>query len=58
MARCWVQQRNIEMRSFYSILDSILTAGTIYGWRLDAIMVGGLLWALASGYTRVRLAVV
>lgn len=46
------------MRSFYSILDSILTAGTIYGWRLDAIMVGGLLWALASGYTRVRLAVV
>ena len=45
------------MRSFYSILDSIVTAGTIYGWRLDAIAVGGLLWALASGYTKVRLAV-
>lgn len=45
------------MRSLSSILDSIVTAGTIYGWRIDAIAIGGLLWALTSGYTKVRLAI-
>lgn len=45
------------MRSLYSILDSVLMAGTTYGWRIDAIAIGGLLWALASGYTRLRVAI-
>ncbi|HVH65400.1 MAG TPA: hypothetical protein VM674_05135 [Candidatus Acidoferrum sp.] len=42
------------MRSLYSIL---MSAGTVYGWRIDAIAISGLLWMLALGYTRVRLAI-
>ena len=45
------------MRNLYSILDSVLMAGTTYGWRIDAIAIGGLLWALTSSYTMVRIAI-
>jgi hypothetical protein len=45
------------MRSLSSILDSVVAAGTSYGWRIDAIAIGGLLWALTSGYTKVRVAI-
>jgi hypothetical protein len=45
------------MRSLYSILDTIVTAGTVNGWRIDAIAIGGLVWALTSGFTKVRLAI-
>ena len=43
------------MRSLYSIL---MTAGTLYSWRIDAIAISGLVWMLALGYSRVRLAIV
>lgn len=45
------------MRNLYSIIDSVVAAGTIYGWRIDAIAIGGLLWALACGYTKIRVAI-
>ena len=50
-------KRNLKMRSLYSILDTIVTAGTVNGWRIDAIAIGGLVWALTSGFTKVRLAI-
>jgi len=42
------------MSTLHSLLDSLAAAGTAYGWRLDAIVLGGLFWALAAGYAQVR----
>jgi hypothetical protein len=42
------------MSTLHSILDSLAAAGSIYGWRIDAMVLGGLLWALAVGYSQVR----
>ena len=42
------------MSTVHSLLDSLAAAGTAYGWRLDAIVLGGLFWALAAGYAQVR----
>jgi hypothetical protein len=43
-----------DMSSLHSLLDNLAVAGTIYGWRIDAILLGGLLWAMAAGYSQVR----
>lgn len=43
-----------EMSTLHSLLDNLAAAGSIYGWRIDAMMLGGLLWALAAGYSQVR----
>jgi hypothetical protein len=43
-----------EMSTLHSLLDNLAAAGTAYGWRVDAIVLGGLVWALAAGYTQVR----
>jgi hypothetical protein len=40
------------------LLDSLLAAGISYGWRLDAIVLGGLLWSMAAGYGRLRPALI
>jgi hypothetical protein len=45
------------MSILHSFLDNLAAAGSIYGWRVDAIMLGGLLWALSAGYTQVRTAI-
>jgi hypothetical protein len=37
------------MSSVHSLLDNLLTTGTITGWRIDAILIAGLLWVLATG---------
>jgi len=42
------------MSTLHSLLDNLAAAGTVYGWRIDAIVLGGLVWALASGYAQVR----
>jgi len=42
------------MSTVHSLLDSLAAAGTAYSWRIDAIVLGGLLWALAAGYTQLR----
>lgn len=34
------------MNSLHSLQQNLLIAGTIYGWRLDAMLMGGLLWIL------------
>ncbi len=42
------------MSTLHSLLDNLAAAGSTYGWRIDAILLGGLLWALSVGYTQVR----
>ena len=46
--------KGTEMSTLHSLLDNLAAAGTVYGWRIDAIVLGGLIWALASGYAQVR----
>jgi hypothetical protein len=45
------------MGSMHSLLDNLVAAGSLYGWRIDAIVLGGLLWAATAGYAQLRLAV-
>ena len=42
------------MSTLHAIFDSLAAMGSIYGWRIDAMLLGGLLWALAAGYTQLR----
>jgi hypothetical protein len=44
------------MSSLHSLLDNTITAGSIYGWRLDAILLGSILWAVSASYTQLRFA--
>jgi len=44
------------MSSLHSLLDNIITAGSIYGWRLDAILLGSILWAASASYAQLRIA--
>ena len=45
------------MSALHSLLENLVAAGIAYGWRIDAIVLGGLLWALAAGYEQVRTAI-
>lgn len=45
------------MGSMHSLLDNLVAAGSLYGWRIDAIVLGGLLWAATAGYSQARLAI-
>jgi hypothetical protein len=38
------------MNSLHSLQQSLVSAGTRYGWRLDAIVIGGLLWMLLRAW--------
>jgi hypothetical protein len=43
------------MSSLHSLIDNLLAAGSLYGWRVDAIVLGGTLWLLTLGVTQIRL---
>jgi hypothetical protein len=43
------------MSTLHSLLDNLLAAGTLYGWRVDAIVLGGTLWLLTAGFSNIRL---
>jgi hypothetical protein len=45
------------MSTLYSLLEHSAAAGTLYGWRIDAILLGSMLWALAAGSMQLRLAI-
>jgi len=45
------------MSTLHSLLDNLAAAGSTYGWRMDALVLGGLLWALTAGYEQVRSAI-
>ena len=49
-----VAARGIQMSSLHTLLDSVASAGNLYGWRLDAILLGGLFWALTAALSQVR----
>src|SRR6266571_6742262 len=42
------------MRTLHSFLDNLAAAGSTYGWGMDALALGVLLWALTAGYEQVR----
>lgn len=44
------------MGSIHSLVDNLVAAGNLYGWRIDAIVLAGLLWAIAAGSGRLLLA--
>lgn len=44
------------MSSLHSLLDNMITAGSIYGWRLDAMLLGSILWAISTSYVQLRVA--
>jgi hypothetical protein len=44
------------MSSLHSLLDNLIAAGSLYGWRLDAILLGSILWAVSASYTQLRVA--
>jgi hypothetical protein len=48
-------ERN-PMSSLHTLLDNLLAAGSLYGWRLDAVLLGGLLWVLATACAQLRAA--
>jgi hypothetical protein len=43
-----------RMSTLHSLLNNVTAAGIAYGWRIDAIVLGGVLWAFVAGYTQVR----
>jgi hypothetical protein len=45
------------MSTLHSILENVAAAGTLYGWRMDAILFGSMLWALAAGSAQLKLAI-
>jgi hypothetical protein len=42
--------------NLHSLLDRLLAAGSLYSWRLDGLVLGGMLWVLATGYAQLRTA--
>jgi hypothetical protein len=44
------------MSSLHSLLDNLIAAGSLYGWRLDAILLGSILWAVSASLTQLRVA--
>jgi hypothetical protein len=45
------------MSTLHSVLENALAAGSLYGWRMDAILLGSMLWALTAGCAQLRLAI-
>jgi hypothetical protein len=41
------------MSTLHSLTTNLIAAATIYGWRVDAIMISGLLWALVACYGQI-----
>jgi hypothetical protein len=46
-----------NMNTLHSFLENLATAGSLYGWRMDAILLGSTLWALTAGSAHLRLAI-
>jgi hypothetical protein len=46
-----------DMSTLHSLLENAAAAGSLYGWRMDAILLGSMLWALTAGSAQLRLAI-
>ncbi len=42
--------------TLHSLYENLTAAGIIYGWRLDAVVISGLLWTVALGARQLRTA--
>lgn len=42
------------MNGMHSMLTSVVTGGTIYGWRLDAMLISGMVWILLATCEHLR----
>jgi hypothetical protein len=42
------------MNSLHSILGGVVSHGTIYGWRLDAMLLSGIVWIVIASYQQLR----
>lgn len=42
--------------TLHSLIENLALAGSAYGWRLDAVLVSGLLWAMSSSVRQLRTA--
>jgi hypothetical protein len=42
------------MSNLHSLAENAIVTGLIYGWRIDAIIMGGLLWAILASYNQLR----
>ena len=40
------------MRSIHSWGDNLMVCGALFGWRLDALLIGATVSLLAGGFTR------
>ena len=38
------------MNSLQSALDSLITTGSVYGWRLDAMLLSAMIWVVLAGH--------
>jgi hypothetical protein len=45
------------MSTLHSLLENAAVAGSLYGWRMDAMVLGSMLWVLAAGAAQLRLAI-
>ena len=41
----------------HSLIDAVATAGTVYGWRIDAVLLTGALWVATSTARRLITAI-
>ena len=42
--------------SVHSLSDNLVNTAIISGWRIDAILISGIIWMLMSGYMQLRTA--
>ncbi|MDQ6883236.1 MAG: hypothetical protein M3077_03205 [Candidatus Dormibacteraeota bacterium] len=42
------------MSTVHSTVSSVAAAGSLYGWRSDALLLGAALWALTAAIRRLR----
>jgi hypothetical protein len=45
------------MNTLHSLLENAAAAGSLYGWRMDAMLLGSMLWALTAGSAHLRLVI-
>ena len=52
-----ISAKESMMSNLHALLGNLTGAGSLYGWRMDAIVLGGTLWLLAAGWAHIRIAV-
>ena len=45
------------MSTIHSLLNNLVAAGSLYGWRIDALILGSVVWAATTSYSQLRFAI-